>query len=914
MHTRRIPAALIITLVAAFIVAPSVIGYFTDWLWFAEVGYLQVFLGMLGTQAQLFVIVTLLSLLWLVPNLTTAVSAIGDIQPVFTTPEGMRFALPGRAQLRRIALNVSLALSVLIGLYGSSEWMVWLGWRHAQAFGQVDPILGHDVSFYMFTLPFLRFVQGLATAVVLLSGLIAGALYLVSGNLTSGFPARMTIRPGARRHLSLMAAAALALVAVGTWLGRAEFLLKANALFSGPGYADVHARIPAAAILAGALGLSSALLVLQAFSARTWAAAAGIGLSLIVWLGGEVYATALQRFVVTPNEQVSETPFIQHNIEATRRAFKLDHVETRELAGGVELTAAQIAANTSTLDNVRLWDTQPLLDTFGQMQEIRTYYDFTSIDIDRYMIDGVSRQVMLSARELNSASLPNRTWVNERLTFTHGYGLTLGPVNQVTAEGLPTLLVQNIPPESVGDLTITEPSIYFGELSNDYVIVRTGTKEFHYPKGDDNVFTTYAGKGGIALSSFWRKVLFAVRFGAYQMLLSNDITPDSRVLMHRNIRERVRPLAPFLSFDGDPYLVVSGGRMVWIYDAYTTSDRYPYATPAAPGLNYVRNAVKIVIDAYDGTTTMYLSDAQDPIAATWARAFPGIFHPMRDMPVDLRAHIRYPEDIFAIQASVYATYHMTQPDAFYNREDQWEIPSTDDSTREPRPMQPYYTIMRLPGEPHAEFIQMLPFTPRRKDNLSAWLVARSDDEHYGTLRVFQFPKQKVVFGPRQVIARINQDQEISPQVTLWNQQGSQVIWGTLTVIPIEESLIYVRPLYLRGEGGRIPELRRVVVAHQNQVVMEETFEAALAKLFGPTASASSGTRPTVAGTAAPSATGRPQAVADQAAPQAFADLASAARAHYDRAVAAQRAGDWATYGEQLTQLGEVLKRMAATRP
>ena len=544
---------------------------------------------------------------------------------------------------------------------------------------------------------------------------------------------------------------------------------------------------------------------------------------------------------------------------------------------------------------------------------IRTYYDFVSVDNDRYRIDGSLRQIMLSPRELNTASLPNRTWVNDRLTFTHGYGLTLGPVNQVTEEGLPVLFVGNLPLETTPELPIDEPSLYFGELANDYVIVRTGTREFHYPRGEDNVFTQYEGQGGLAIGSLWRKLVFALRFGAYQILLSDDINDESRILFLRNIRERVQKLAPFLSFDQDPYLVVADGRLYWMYDAYTTSARYPYSTPGGAGdMNYIRNAVKIVIDAYHGTTTVYLADADDPIVATYARIFPDMFTPLAEMPTALREHVRYPEDLFAIQASVYATYHMTQPAVFYNREDQWQIPIIDDAG-EAGPMQPYYTIMRLPGEAEPEFIQMLPFTPRNRDNLAAWLSARSDGEHYGTLRVFQFPKQKVIFGPRQVVARINQDQAISPQITLWNQQGSQVIWGTLMVIPIEESLIYVRPLYLRASGGRIPELTRVIVAYQNQIVMEETLEAGLARLFGDAPALDPGV--VLAGGLAPAggspdtagAIGQPSTPGGDADP--LAGLAAQARGYYDRALDAQRNGDWATYGEELRLLGEVLAKM-----
>ena len=696
-------------------------------------------------------------------------------------------------------------------------------------------------------------------------------------------------------------------MAWGAWLARAEHLVQTSGLLHGANYADVYGRMPAGLLQVAAGVIGAALAMLHAFGNRNWPIPAAIALYALVSIGGEGYSSLVQRFSVTPNEQVRETPFIQHNIAATRRAFALDTVEERPVSGDARLTPQDIERNGATLKNVRLWDHAPLLETFGQIQEIRTYYDFASVDNDRYHVNGALRQVMLSARELNSASLPARTWVNERLTFTHGYGLTLGPVNEVTSEGLPVLFVRNLPPETIPDLKIDEPSIYFGELSNDFVIVRTRTPEFHYPRGDENETTRYSGSGGVPLGSLWRKLVFALRFGSYQILLSDDISDESRILFNRHIRERVERIAPFLAFDRDPYLVLADGRLYWLIDAYTTSDRYPYSTPAGR-INYIRNSVKFVIDAYNGTLNAYLSDTTDPIAATFARIFPNTFKPLSEMPSSIREHVRYPEDIFAIQAQVYATYHMTQPNVYYNREDQWEIPTVDEGT-ERNAMQPYYTIMRLPGEKDAEFIQMLPFTPRRRDNLAAWLVARSDGEHYGRLRVFEFPKQKLVFGPRQVVARIAQDQVISPQITLWNQQGSQVIWGTLMVIPIEESLICVRPLYRRAQGGRIPELTRVIVAYENRIVMEETLEEGLARLF----SGGQARPATPQDTRAPAA-GQPSPHTTPPAPvedTGLSALAAEAQRHYERAVQAQRAGDWATYGEELRQLGQVLERMRA---
>ena len=485
-------------------------------------------------------------------------------------------------------------------------------------------------------------------------------------------------------------------------------------------------------------------------------------------------------------------------------------------------------------------------------------------------------------------------------------------MNEVTSEGLPVLFVRDLPPVTTVDIDITEPSIYYGELAGDYVIVRSKAQEFHYPKGEDNVYAEYNGTGGVPVGSLWNKLLFAARFRSYQILLSDDITADSRLMFDRQIRRRVSKVAPFLVFDEDPYPVVNDGRIFWIQDAYTVTDRYPYAT-AAGGVNYIRNSVKVVIDAYHGSMDFYVAEPNDPIAQTLSRVFPTLFKPLSEMPAGLRSHVRYPEGIFQIQSSVYATYHMTNPAVFYNKEDQWEAPAVE-SSGETRRMEPYYAMMKLPGETEAEFIQMLPFTPRRRDNLASWMVARSDGEHYGKLQVFQFPKQTLVFGPQQVVARINQDQVISPQITLWNQQGSQVIQGTLMVIPIEQSLIYVRPLYLRAQAGRIPELTRVIVAYQNRIVMERTLDEAIARLFGESdrTGRPAATPAATTATAAAAATGASPAP-DTAGAAEWERMAAEARGTYQRALDAQRAGDWAKYGEEIKRLGELLERMKQPR-
>jgi uncharacterized membrane protein (UPF0182 family) len=893
---------------AAFFIVPAGIDFLADWLWFGELGYRQVYSTEITVRALAGAGAFVITVAWLAFHVRHAVASMSLAPMTFTTREGFTVALPTRDQVRPLVMGLAAVASFLLASFVSTQWMTLLNWWHQVPFGSSDPVLGYDAGFYVFTLPMLELLRGFLLGLIVLAVIGSAAVYFVAGQVALT-PFGLRVDDRARTHLTWLAAAFFLVLALGAWLSRVHEIVMPSGIIQGASYADVHARMPAALALAAAAVIAAGLAVAAGMTGRMRLLLVGAGIYAVTMLAGQGYASALQRFAVSPNEQQRETQFMQYNIAATRAAFALDRIEERELPGEATLSRASIEANRETLENVRLWDHQPLLETFGQIQEIRTYYDFVSVDNDRYVIDGQSRQVMLSVREMNQAALPNRTWVNERLTFTHGHGLTLGPVNQVTSEGLPVLFVRDLPPVTTVDIDISEPSIYFGELANDYVIVRTRQPEFDYPKGEDNVSSTYAGTGGIAIGSFWHKLLFAIRFRSYQILLSDDITDESRLMFERQIRRRVAKIAPFLTLDDDPYPVVSEGRIFWIQDAYTVSDRYPYSSTAG-GVNYIRNSVKIIIDAYHGTVTFYAADTADPIAQTLAKIFPDLMRPLEEMPADLRSHVRYPEGIFGIQASVYATYHMTNPAVFYNKEDQWEAPAVD-SGGESRRMEPYYAMMKLPGESRAEFIQMLPFTPRRRDNLASWMVARSDGEHYGKLMVFQFPKQTLVFGPAQVVARINQDQVIAPQITLWNQQGSQVIQGTLMVIPIEESLIYVRPLYLRAQAGRIPELTRVIVAYQNRIVMEPTFEQAIARLFGQADRTAAPPRPpTATGTAAaPPAPGTPAPAGfDSAAWQRMADEA---RDTYRRALEAQKAGDWAKYGEEIRRLGELLDRMRA---
>jgi uncharacterized membrane protein (UPF0182 family) len=902
----RLSARVIVLALVGVVVflLPPLVDFLTDWMWFGEVGYRSIYATELTTRAELGAVTFLVTFAWLAFNFRMALTSFALAPLTFTTREGLTVALPSREQIRTVVTLAAAVVSFLVASYGSSQWLPVLSWWHQTPFGAADPILNFDVGFYVFTLPVLEIIRGLALTLVLLAAAGAGTLYVISGQLGLT-PFGPRVGPRVQRHLSWLIACLFVVMAFTAWLSRVQELVTASGIIQGASYADVFARMPADLVVAAASLVGAGLAVASAIGGSWRPLFGAAALYAVALIGSETYASLLQRFAVTPNEQVRETPYIEHNIAATRAAFALDQVEERELNGAAELTRADVESNRATLDNVRLWDHQPLLETFGQIQEIRTYYDFVSVDNDRYLINGQNRQVMLSVRELNPNALPNRTWVNERLVFTHGHGLTLGPVNQVTSEGLPVLFIRDLPPVSSIDLPVTQPSVYFGELVNDYVIVRTRAQEFHYPKGDDNVFSQYDGSGGVLLESLWTKLLFAARFRSYQILLSDDITTESRIMFDRQIRRRVSKIAPFLVYDEDPYPVISGGRLFWIQDAYTTSSRYPYATAATPRTNYIRNSVKVTVDAYHGTVQFYFAQPSDPIAQTLSKIFPDWLKPLSEMPEDLRRHIRYPEGIFQIQSAVYATYHMTNPAVFYNKEDQWEPPAIDTRGETAR-MEPYYAMMKLPGERDPEFIQMLPFTPRRRDNLASWMVARSDREHYGKLIVFAFPKQTLVFGPRQVVARINQDQVISPQITLWNQQGSEVIQGTLMVIPIEGSLIYVRPLYLRAQAGRIPELTRVIVAYQNRIVMERTLDDGIARLFGSsdrsprpsTTTESTSAQPI----ASPGATaGAPGVAIDQ--------LATQAREAYQRALEAQRAGDWAKYGEEIKRLGELLERM-----
>jgi uncharacterized membrane protein (UPF0182 family) len=878
---------------------------YTDWLWFQEVGYTVVFTTRLTLSGWLFLGLGAAVFVFLFVNLSVAArTAPPDVLWELEDQLG----LPGRAILeplvRRLLLPVIAVISFFAGARATGSWGTVLEYVNRTPFGHGDPLFGRDLSFYFFTLPFWRLLYGWGT------GLVAGTLVLVAAVYVLQRSLVLTARgprlaAGARTHLLGLAALLLALRGVGFWLDRFDLLFSPRGLVFGASYTDVHASLPVLQWLIVLAFLCAAACVFQMFRPGWRFLVAGLVVLVVLWVAGLGIAPALlQSYRVKPNELAFERPYIEHNIRMTRQAYALDRVAEKDFAAEDHLTPAALERNNLTIKNIRLWDHRPLLTTYGKLQEIRTYYKFRDVDVGRYTLNGEYRQVTLSARELSYRDLPSRGWINEHLTYTHGYGLVVGPVNRISPEGLPEFFIQDIPPAVAGGMPkITRPEIYYGEIGNEYVFVRTRSQELDYPSGDQNVYTQYAGRGGIPVNSLLRKAAFAARFGALNLLLSNDLTPESRVMIYRDIAARVQEAAPFLKFDRDPYLVIAAdGHLVWMIDGYTTSDRYPYATPVR-GFNYMRNSVKATVDTFHGTVNYYIADPEDPIIRTYAKAFPGLLKPLAAMPKDLQAHIRYPEDLFTVQARMYATYHMQDPQVFYNKEDLWVIPRLPQEGRD-REMEPYFMIMRLPGEPKEEFVLLSGFNPSGRDNMIGLMVARMDPPQYGGLIAYAFPKQKLVFGPRNIQARINQDPVISQQIALWNQQGSRVITGSLLAIPIDQSLIYVQPLYLAAaEQGALPELRRVVVAYGNQIAMEPTLEASLARIFGARVRGDE------------SAAARPAERAPGPPSPGAAISAGVQRAWeaWQRGQEALRRGDWAVYGQEQKRIEEALRQLREGR-
>jgi uncharacterized protein len=902
-----IPRSLIGPILVVFVllnVAGQVLPLYTDYLWFQEVKLVSVFTTVLSLKLILGFAGGLLVALFIYLNVRLAARpTTGDVLAELEDPLGLPSRLVIEPLMRKFLLPGSLVLGFLAALQAAAQWETVIRFLNAQPFNTTDPLFGRDISFYVFRLPFLQTLYSWAMLLLGATLLVVLATYVLHRGvqITPRGPAAAA---RARAHLLTLGAILLVVKAGGYYLDTFDLLISPRGIVSGAGFSDIFAVLPALRILAILSLICAAVCIWQIGRRGIRVVVVALGLLLVAnVLGLGVVPNIMQRLRVIPNEMVAERPYIEQNIKYTRMAYGLDRIKEEEFPAEETLRAEELRKNNATIKNIRLWDRRPLLVTYAQLQEIRTYYKFVDVDNDRYMVDGELRQVMLSARELSYRNLPSRIWINERLTYTHGYGVVMGPVNRITPEGLPDFWIKDIPPASTGAIKVTRPEIYYGEIANDvggdYVFVKTRAQELDYPAGDKNVYTSYTGQGGVPVQSMLRKMLFALRFGDVKILLSNDIIGDSRVMYHRDIEERVKKAAPFVQFDRDPYLVVGqDGRLVWIIDGYTTSSNFPYSEPVRGLGNYIRNSVKAVVDAYHGTLAFYLSEPNDPVVATYAKAFPGLFQPLSAMPADLMPHIRYPQGLFAIQARMFATYHMRDPQVFYNKEDLWNIPKhmVDGQERE---MESYYTIMRLPGEKSEEFILLSPFNPSKKDNMIAWMAARSDGPHYGKLVVYNFPKQKLIYGPRQIDARIDQDAFISQQLSLWSQRGSQVIRGSMLAIPIEKSLLYVQPLYLAAEKGSLPELKRVIVSMGNQIAMEENLEASLAQLFG-----AGGKALTMARTEAPgpAATPRPQETGVRG-------LADQAWQQYGRAQEMLRQGNFAGYGEEVKRLEATLKAL-----
>ncbi len=844
---RRRRGGLIILAIAfaVFLGGGTLVSYYVDALWFESLGYAAVFWTRINLQAATFAVFALLSF-------AAIYGAFLALKPArFDQLIGGRIMInqqwvqvPVEPVLKLVALGLALVIAVANAGGMMASWTTFaLFWDAPPDTSTLDPIFGRPLGFYLFTLPAWQLIAGwlltLSVIVCVMAGLLALAVARARNVVERGFGAAQ-IRLW--RGLSIAVAVLLVVLALHAWLGRFERLFQDNTIFAGVGYTDAHIALPGTLVVCVALLIGAVMAAYCAIASpgARWllaAAAPAVAAYLIVGLvGGYVSG-----FIVKPNQLVRERPFIEHNIQMTRRAYALDRIEPHAFPAETTVAALDGPHNQTTLDNIRLWDWHALQDTLRQIQEIRTYYDFPDIDIDRYTIGGTTRQMMLAVRELNVDRLPasSRNWINEKLIYTHGYGVTMNPVNGFTPEGLPTLILSNMPIQStLPELKVTRPEIYFGELTNTDVYVKTRQQEFNYPQGDSNNLTSYQGTGGIRLGGLLRRTLIAYDRGDITKLpFSDDVGADSRLLMRRNLRERVAELAPFLTLDPDPYVVVGDdGRIYWLMDAFTTSNSYPYARRyrlADEPINYIRNSVKVVIDAYTGATTLYVFDAQDPVIAAYRRVFPSLFADAAAMPPVLRAHVRYPELLLQVQAAVFGLYHMTDPDVFYNREDLWTV-ATEIGTPEQRQqvMEPNFVLMTLPGERSTEFIGILPFTPANRNNLIGWIAGRSDGEHYGQAVVYDFPKTRLIDGPLQIEARIDQNAQLSGQLSLWNQQGSHVRRGSLIVIPIGQALLYAEPIYLQADRSPMPELRLVVLAVQDRLAYGPTFEAAMAAMFG----------------------------------------------------------------------------------
>lgn len=955
---RRGRAALAALLVVLLLGGGTALSFYVDALWYDSLGFYPVFVTGLRLQAWVFLSFTIVTFAALYAAFTVLKPArIGEFGSGTILVNGQPVKVPIEPVVRLLGLGAAAVVAVLTGLAMSAQWntfaLYWNGGpaqlgSASQAASVVDPVFGRTLAFYLFTLPAWDLLSGWALTLAVIACLAAAAFAIVAGGarVLEG-RRRLAAQEGLLRGICTTVGFLLLAVAARIYLSRYALVYEDHSIFTGIGYTDAHVTVNGMLVVA-LLTVVGAVVAFAGAVARPriTTLAAAVAPAIVCYFVVNLAGWYVSSFIVGPNQLVRERPYIAQNIEFTRRAYALDRIEQKPFAAEAGVAAVDVSQNRDTLENIRLWDWRALQDTLRQIQEIRTYYDFPDIDIDRYVLDanadgsgGTTRQVMLAVRELNTDRLPesSRTWINQRLIYTHGYGITMNRVNGFTPEGLPELILGNMPVQStMAGISVTRPEIYFGELTNSDVYVKTRQQEFDYPQGDTNSVSSYQGNGGIQLGGFFRRLLIALDRGDITRLpFSDDITPESRLLMRRNIRERVTAIAPFLTLDTDPYIVLTkDGRLVWMMDAYTTSDSYPYARHYRlnnRGINYLRNSVKVTVDAYNGTVGLYVFDEEDPLLAAYRNIFPSLFRPRSEMPADLVAHVRYPELMLEMQASVYGVYHITEPSVFYNREDVWSVASeagmNERRETSAQVMEPNFVLMKLPGEDSVEFVEMLPFTPQNRNNLIGWIAGRSDEPHYGSALVFNFPQNRLVDGPLQIEARIDQNPQLSAQLSLWNQQGSNVRRGSLMVIPVGRALLYAEPIYLQAERSPMPELRLVVLALQDRLGYGPTFEAALSSLFGSDApsfsslSSSSGGRPGTStgsggsGTPTTGATGTPgQATAIGQPPGSPAAGATGANASTE-ALIAEAARALEDY-QRLTaegKLGEAGQRLEALK-
>lgn len=891
-RSARIALIVAIILFVLFPLLGSLAGVYTDFLWFVDLGQQQVFLTRITNSIVTGLVFGSLAFLMLFVNARIArrmapravLTSVGDLPPQLEEVM-VRLRTQIGPVIDQLILWGSVAIAIAVGAGMAENWETFRLAFSGVGFGVSDPQFGRDVGFYVFSLPALRLVSGWLTSMLVGVTVVTVLVHLVDGAIQplarfKGFASHV------KAHLSVLLAAIVASRAFAYWLDIWELNFSPRGQVTGASYTDVHAQIPAYWILI-VIALASAVLLLANIRFRGWrlpAIALGVWVAASILLGA-VYPAIVQALRVRPNELSAEASYIERNIAGTREAFGLADVETREFPANESLTAGDVMANADTLENVRLWDPDIVAQSYAQLQIIRPYYHFFDADIDRYVVDGVRRQVLVSARELDTGQLDPQAqnWVNKHLVYTHGYGMVMSPVNGADSRGFPEFIIGNIPPKSSTDVSMTQPAIYFGEATTDYAVVKTSIGEFDYPVGESNAETTYSGEGGVNIGSPLHRLAFALRFASTQILFSDYIESDSTVLFDRDIRTRIDKIAPWLWLDNDAYPVLADGRLIWVVDGYTWTNNYPYSE-RYNGMNYMRNSVKVTVDSIDGTVKFYVFDDSDPIIKAWGKVFPELLTDGSEMPEEIRAHVRYPEDFFSVQAEVYKRYHMTDARVFFNKEDLWQLPGESDGEA----MEPFYVLTRLPAATSEAFEMIMPFTASKRENMIGWMAANSDPEEYGKRVVYRFPKERVILGPEQVKSRINQDETISPQLTLWSQRGSQVIFGNMLVIPLEQSIIYIQPLYLQAESTAMPELTRVLVVYSDKVEMATDLKAALLAVFGEEPAQE------------PTGTVEPGGAADVAEAQAL----------YERAILAQKSGDWAEYGRLIDELGQLLSRLA----